>query len=651
MKPGADGLTLYCGRALGRARGANAGGTCGPLSGPQCEDCWRSQVMRRERRASAAWCAQSVSDIDDALALASAAYKEKLEAMVHPPRPHLAPLPPPPSMAPPASVQVVHPPATAGERTEDHDRLISGGRGYAGECYTAVPQSLPHVLHEHLELCLSDGGAGIRSQTSQHPHPAASSWPRVLGCGAYAVVCLVRERASGQLRALKVADKEPLSSRGLLEQVKNEMALQQSLRHPHITRALDSLEADGKLYLLLEFAGHGTLKQLTTSHPEGKLHVREAALFLRQIAEALTYLHSDAVRVLHRDVKASSIVLSSPFEVKLSDFGWSVRFTDFELPVGPAGTSSHMAPEVAMGFPHGCGADCWSFGVTVFETTAGGLPFLDGRSACRARYEVPPSLVGDSADLIDKLLRLDPHRRARAEDLLWHPFFSTHAGVAAAYSPAVATASPAPTYRVVQAAKGIPSGRTVSPARVAPQRPASGLRERQRLPVPTSRGAPSPPRQSASPARPLLKAAAPTEWPAGPLLSWGATVQAPPQDAPTVTLPLGPLLPSGSFGPVLTPPTASALAARRSPGRQLTSRPSPQRIRSAIPVGQGPANPGRHPSPSRMFSPGGFHATCPPGSAVATSTGRGTCVGFSSGSSSGSPVVPGPFSIARTAGA
>ncbi|CAE8591752.1 unnamed protein product, partial [Polarella glacialis] len=552
MRPGTDGTTFYCGRLLGKERlPKSPDGRCGPLEGAQCDDCWRAQVIGRERRQTAVPTArpEDLDELEDAshirtanprgrggagtgagsrsrsgtpsvktkvsksaagnspqhkprlllgvplvvgpaspakggasgskataatATVASASpeaiswagrAKPSLElalgktpsvlwplaaASYAPPGGDYTPLPPPPALTGSHShrpAPVTHaeaapacffPGAVSPHRGAPGSAALRGGEASALspakaavapesdlhpwqrhpstaasggiQSLTSVPRSLPSCLAAQLELCKGCTGAA-----------------RVLGSGAYAVVCLVRERAAGLPRALKVVAKQPLAVRGLLEQARGEMSLQQSLRHPNIARALDAMEADDHLYMILEFAAGGTLKQLATAQHLGRLGPGQVSLFMRQVVDAVAYLHSDSIRVLHRDIKATNVLLANSEQAKLTDFGWSVRFSDHELPCGLAGTTSHMAPEVVQGFPHGTGADCWSCGVLLYEVAVGALPFADNRSSCRASYQMPALLPAAARDVVSKLLRLDPARRARAEELLEHPFLQERA--------------------------------------------------------------------------------------------------------------------------------------------------------------------------------------------------------------------------------
>lgn len=248
----------------------------------------------------------------------------------------------------------------------------------------------------------------------------------VIGQGAFAVVCKIwanshpgRSHQGSQPLALKVIAQAPIEARGMRRQVIQEMTIQQDLNHPHILRCFHAVQLSGHYWMVLEYAGFGCL-----SDRAGQMSAAAVATCLFQTASALQYLHTE-MHILHRDVKAANVLAIAPSLVKLADFGWSVRVSANDLPSGKAGTPSHMAPEVYRGLPHGFGADCWSFGVLVYEMLTGHLPFQQQTDLLKAEYTTPAGIPPLAADLVDKLLHCDPSQRLRAAELSTHGFLQT----------------------------------------------------------------------------------------------------------------------------------------------------------------------------------------------------------------------------------
>src|SRR6266699_1299939 len=144
------------------------------------------------------------------------------------------------------------------------------------------------------------------------------------------------------------------------------------LHHPHIIRVLDFGLHDNTPFLVMDYAPRGTLRQ---RHPRGsQLPLPLIVLYVRQIAEALQYAHSQ--KLIHRDVKPENMLLGLIGEVILSDFGIATKAhsTSSQTAQAMMGTIPYMALEQIQEHPRPA-SDQYSLGVVVYEWLCGERPF------------------------------------------------------------------------------------------------------------------------------------------------------------------------------------------------------------------------------------------------------------------------------------
>nr|GMD91808.1 cysteine-rich receptor-like protein kinase 25 [Ipomoea batatas] len=193
-----------------------------------------------------------------------------------------------------------------------------------------------------------------------------------IGEGGYGAVYKGR-LPTGQEVAVKRLSKS--SSQGV-EEFKNEVSLVAKLQHRNLVRVLGfCLEGEEKI-LIYEFVPNKSLDYFLFD-PEKKQLLNWSTRYkiIGGIARGLLYLHEDSrLRIIHRDLKASNVLLDEDMNSKISDFGLARIFMVDQTTANTnrvIGTHGYMPPEYALYGLFSVKSDVFSFGVLLLEIITG----------------------------------------------------------------------------------------------------------------------------------------------------------------------------------------------------------------------------------------------------------------------------------------
>mmetsp|Transcript_13713 Transcript_13713/g.34463 ORF Transcript_13713/g.34463 Transcript_13713/m.34463 type:complete len:384 (-) Transcript_13713:81-1232(-) len=273
-----------------------------------------------------------------------------------------------------------------------------------------------------------------------------------LNRGGTAVVYAADDLQTGEKVALKAMNTRDGVMTMPIKQVKREVEIASSMRHPNIVQLIDVFAEGTQLVIVWELVSGPDLLDLLNAC-NGRMTEKQAAHYFRQIHMGVTFLHENGL--CHRDLKPENCMVDAKEDtLKIIDFGLS-KHLESAVTLG-VGTPDYMAPEM-LGYGGGAAkgrgqvqaagsvmggngkmydaraVDVWAMGVMLYLMVAGVYPFEDPQNpdnvACTLQNvrdgrirPLPADVSHQCADLIVRMLHKKTSKRLTLDQVLQHPW-------------------------------------------------------------------------------------------------------------------------------------------------------------------------------------------------------------------------------------
>ena len=242
-----------------------------------------------------------------------------------------------------------------------------------------------------------------------------------LGTGASAHVYLAEDVSLQRHVAVKVLQPALATDEAFLKRFRAEARSVASLNHPHVLRVFDWGEDQDGPYLVLEYLGGGSLRDLLDR--DLRLSLPQAAQLGTEVAKGLAYAHLRGL--VHRDIKPANLLFDEEGRVRVADFGVARALAEaaWTEPAGAmVGTARYISPEAAEGKPVDGRADVYSLALVLYEAVTGTVPFVTdttmGTLAARIGQPLPhDDALGPLDDVLARAAAPDVASRLDAAGL------------------------------------------------------------------------------------------------------------------------------------------------------------------------------------------------------------------------------------------
>jgi Tol biopolymer transport system component len=228
------------------------------------------------------------------------------------------------------------------------------------------------------------------------------------------VVYKAEDLTLGRTVALKFLPEELAAHPPALERMRREARMIGALNHPGICTVHELGEANGRVFLAMEFLDGESLRARMAQGPVSEAEFFDIAL---QVARALEAAHGQGI--VHRDIKPDNLFVTKSGQAKVMDFGLAKTVSQEDGAVAQStvtGTSGYMSPEQARGEALDARSDIYSFGRVLSELAGEGLASRMAPVIAKALASDPAGRWQSAAELrtaLEKIPRQASRKRWR----------------------------------------------------------------------------------------------------------------------------------------------------------------------------------------------------------------------------------------------
>ncbi len=241
-------------------------------------------------------------------------------------------------------------------------------------------------------------------------HFAGYVLDELVGDSSVGAVYRAHEEGLGRTVALRIVGPGGRSDPATRERLNRESTVLASLDHPNVAPIYAASEAEGQLYIATRWIDGATIPELVAQ--EGPLDPRRVVRIVIQVAAAVEAAHEKGI--MHRNVKPSSVLVTSTDHAYLTDFGLARRsedLTGLTMQESLLASFDYVAPEYIEGGEVDRRVDIYGLGCVLYEALTGEVPFPGTSPAAKMYAHLsadPPSARAVRPDIpepLDKVIR------------------------------------------------------------------------------------------------------------------------------------------------------------------------------------------------------------------------------------------------------